>query len=191
MIRNIFSIVLFSLAGVILFLYIRPAYDSLQAKQAKIAEYDAALSKANELQQIKQDLTTKFNSFTSEEQTRLDKLLPDHVDNVALILDMDHLAGQHSMGLENVDVNTMSGSKNTPGQTAVGIVAADSGQKYDSLTITFNTRGTYSNFIAFMRDLQNSLRIVDLSSLSLTPETSTGGELTYIYKVALQTYWLK
>lgn len=195
MMKTFFAIVLLAAAGSALFLYTRPTYDTLKTKEAEIASYDAALSKAAELQKIKQDLLTKYGSFRPEDKQRLEKLLPDHVDNVALILDIDHLAGQHGMGLENVDVDAShSGTAGSQSDaSALVIVGADGGSKYDSLTITFGTRGTYQRFSDFIRDLQNSLRIVDLDSLSISAASgaSTGSEPEYNYKVALRTYWLK
>ena len=190
MIRAFFSVVFLGVAGATLFLYTRPEYDHIRELQVQVAGYDEALTKAAELQRLKQELLSRYNAFNPSDIARLRKLLPDHVDNVALILDLDKLAGTHGMGLENVDVSAPA-SAGQQSQSAVGIVAADSGQKYDSLTLTFTTRGTYQDFTLFMRDLQSSLRIVDLSSLSINPASVVGPEPLYTYKVALRTYWLK
>ncbi len=184
-----------SLAGGVFFWYTKPAYDTVQETRAQIAQYDAALNKAAELQKIKQELLSRFNAFKPEELNRLHKLLPDHVDNVRLILDLDNLAGRFGLALQNVDVSS-SASVDTKSQTVVGAIGA-SNQKYDSLTLTFGTRATYKNFVDFLRDLESSLRIVDLVSLSIAPESGVtsssvkGAEPQYSYKITLRTYWLK
>ncbi|MDB5238553.1 MAG: hypothetical protein JWM46_823 [Candidatus Kaiserbacteria bacterium] len=183
MIRTFISIVSLIAAGGIFFMYTQPTYDTVQAQNATIAQYDQALQKATELQTIKQTLLSKYNSFDPANIDRLQKLLPDHVDNVRLILDMDNLAQKHGMAMQNVSV---SASPSSSGQTAVGTISA-SKQKYDSLTIKFTAVGSYDTFRQFLADLQSSLRIVDLVALDLTP----AGTGRYSYDITLRTYWLK
>ncbi len=190
MTKTIISIIAVVLAGCIFFLYTRPTYDAAQVDQLQINQYNAALDKAAELQTIKQTLLSRYNAFSPSDIDRLQKLLPDHVDNVALILDLDNLASQYALPLENVDVATPANS--TAGQSAIGSLGA-SGHKYDSLTIRFSTLGTYTQFLQFMTQLEASLRIVDLVSLALTGTGGTGinGDPAYHYDVTLRTYWLK
>src|SRR6185503_20334763 len=139
--------------------------DSAQGTQGTIDQYNAALNKAAELQTLKQQLLTRYNSFSPNDLDRLQKLLPDHVDNIALILDFDAVAARYGMGLENVDVSTPASSGVGSGATGI---AANAGTKYDSVTLKFSTRGTYPNFIQFLSGLEASLRVVDLVSLSLS-----------------------
>ncbi|MEY4747223.1 MAG: hypothetical protein RLZZ416_272 [Candidatus Parcubacteria bacterium] len=203
MTRLLFALVGLILAGGIFIFYTRPAYDNVQASQVEIVGYNAALDKARELQQLKQTLLSRFNAFDPANLDRLQKLLPDHVDNVRLILDLDNLANRYGLSLQNVDISS-SAAQDKKSQTAIGAIGASS-QKYDSLTLTFSTRGTYANFYQFLSDLESSLRIVDLASLSLTPESRSPvaapagkkgepvqtPEPIYAYNITLRTYWLK
>ena len=193
--KSVFSIVALVLAGGIFFFYTKPTYDGAQEAQGRIDQYNAALNKAAELQQLKQTLLTRYNAFNPTDLDRLHKLLPDHVDNIALILDFDALGGRYGMGLENVDVSTPASAGTPSGGIAIG---GSSGQKYDSVTLGFSTRGTYQNFIQFLGGLEQSLRIVDLVSLALQPDGSgavqQGGGTslpTYHNDVVLRTYWLR
>lgn len=194
MAKTIISILCFIGAGAIFFVYTQPTYDTVQAQNAEIAKYDEALQKATELQQLKQSLLSKYNTFNQTDIDRLQKLLPDHVDNVRLILDIDSLAAKHAMAVQNVVVSSNQAAQGA--QTAIGSVSS-SKQKYDSLTIKFTTQGTYDTFRAFLADLQQSLRIVDLTSLTITRTadnaTAIGGGTTPIYSfdISLKTYWLK
>ena len=170
-------------------MYTQPTYDKVQAMNRQIGQYNEALQKASELQTIKQSLLSRYNTFSPSDVDRLHKLLPDHVDNVRLILDIDSLAGKHGMTLQNVAVSSAQSTQSE--QTAVGSISS-SKQKYDSLTLKFATQGTYDTFRRFLADLEASLRIVDLVSLSIarTGESATGGQL-YTYNITLRTYWLK
>src|SRR3989338_11700444 len=194
--RLIIKIIGVALAGGIFFWYTKPAYDGIQVARAQIVQYDEALNKAAELQKLKQSLLSRFNTFNPTDLERLEKLLPNHVDNVRLILDLDALAGVHGLALQNVDVSS-SEKQGTKSPVSIGSVGT-SNQKYDSLTLTFGTSASYSKFVEFMTALEPSLRIVDLVSLSIAAtDTSQIGtksqasEPLYTYNITLRTYWLK
>jgi hypothetical protein len=53
--------------------------------------------------------------------------------------------------------------------------------------LTFTTVLSYKDFVSFLRDLETSLRLVDVVGLSFT---STKGDL-YDFSVSIRTYWLK
>lgn len=192
MFKTIFSVISIVAAGAIFFLYTQPTYDTVKAASADIAQYDEALSKAAELQELKQTLLSKYNTFNPMDIERLQKLLPDHVDNVRLILDIDSIAGRHGMATQNVVVSSSQTANSS--QTAIGTVSS-SRQKYDSLTVKFTSQGTYDNFRGFLEDMQRSLRIVDLVSLTITRTSDAppapGTSPLYNYEVTMRTYWLK
>lgn len=175
--KNVISIVGMVAAIGIFFFYTKPTYDQAQVQRTQITEYDAALVKANELQERKKVLLDKYNSFQPEDRDRLQKLLPDHVDNVRLILDLDNIASRRGMALQNVVVSTPGAGQST--QTAVGTISS-SKQKYDVLTTKFSTTGTYAAFQQLMTDLETSLRLVDLIDLKIARGTEIGaGEPLY------------
>lgn len=195
MMRTIFSLILLGLAGAAFFLYTKPSYDTIQTLSAQGAQYDAALSKAAQLQSLKQSLLTRYNSFDPNQIARLTTMLPDQVDNIRLILDLDNIASKYGMALQNVNISTPDSAS---GSGPVGSIASNA-QPYDSLTIAFTTGGTYSSFKQFMADLQQSLRIVDLVAFSLSSTngslqlSSSGAPLEpqYVYSITLRTYWLR
>jgi Tfp pilus assembly protein PilO len=191
MTRTIIAGILFICAGAIFFMFTKTTYDAMQPMKADIAQYDAALNKVNELKRLEQTLLTRYNSFDPNALDRLQKLLPDHVDNVRLILDIDHLAGQHGLALQNVVVSTPTATNTAAdGEQIAG--SPSSTQKYDSLTLQFSTVASYSEFIKFLMDLEQSLRIVDLVSLHLAPSgTPVKGDQMYTIDVTMRTYWLK
>jgi len=192
------------IAGGVFFLYTQPSYDTVQASQVQIDQYNQALDKAAELQQLKQTLLSRYNSFDPNSLDRLQKLLPDHVDNIALILDLDSIATRYGLALQNVDISTAT-QQGSATQTALGAIGSAS-QTYDSLTLTFSTEGSYASFVQFITDLEDSLRIVDLASLSISRAAGTTGSANgttagatlggqsvpaYTYTISLRTYWLK
>jgi hypothetical protein len=194
--KIIFAVTGFVLAGVLLFFYTIPTYSgpgttdhpSVSELNAQIAQYQGALDKAAQLQALKQKLLARYNAFNPTDLSRLQTMLPDHVDNIGLILELDNLASHWGLALENVDVAAAQPDANN--QSAVAVVGA-SAQKYDSLILHFATFGTYDNFRAFLLDLESSLRLVDLQSLTVSGQGTPGAAPVYRYEMTIKTYWLK
>ena len=194
MFKMTLSVVGLVIAGGIFFFFTQPTYDAVKVLRREIGEYDQALDKASELQQLKQSLLSRYNAFNPADIDRLHKMLPDHVDNVRLVLDLDYLASTNGMALQNVIISNPLSEAGSP-----GVISAIGGgrQKYDSLTLKFATRGTYQSFVTFLQELEASLRIVDLISLNIEREVSSQSETrsepepTYRYDMTLRTYWLK
>ncbi len=196
------------LAAVIFFAYTKPTYDSTQSVQTQINQYNAALDKATQLQSLKQTLLSRYNSFDPTDLARLQTMLPDQVNNIGLILDLDTLANQFGLSLENVGIGSSgqgsSGQSTTEGTgntTSIG----SSASAFESLDVTFTIHCTYAQFIQYITSLETSLRIVDLvgltvgsggsagaSSLPSASTTQAGADNNiYTFNVTLRTYWLK
>lgn len=181
-----------ALAGVggavaLFFLYTKPAYDSAQLLKEENESYDLALQKAAELQRLKASLLARYNSFNPQDIERLHKLLPDHVDNVRLVLDLDNLAAKHGIAVQNVVVSRPSGGETTTGASVIG----PSSEQFDSVTLTFSTIATYEAFQALLLDLESSLRVVDVLDLQMAADAvEPGAEPTYRFDITLRTYWL-
>ncbi len=189
--RFIIAILGFSIAGGVFILYTKPSYDAVKVAQAEIAQYDQALDRANELQELKQSLLSRYNTFDPGDIERLHKLLPDHVDNVRLVLDFDNLANKHNLAIQNVVIGRGTPDA-VPGRTQNAEVIGGVTKAYESLTLKFSTQGTYQGFVTFMEDVQASLRIVDLVSLTLAAASAEQtGEPVYRFDVTIRTYWLK
>lgn len=186
MVRTILSLLGVGGAVALFFLYTKPAYDGVATLRAENESYDLALEKAAELQRLKQSLLSRFNAFNPTDIERLHKLLPDHVDNVRLVLDLDTLASKHGIALQNVVI-----SRPTVAEEGRGNVIGPSQRKFESLTMQFTTTGTYERFKVFLTDLEESLRIVDVIDLTINAGAPVAGEPTYSFNITLRTYWLR
>lgn len=174
------------IAGVIFFWYINPAYATIRSLLAQQAQYDDALSKSRQLQDIRDQLLARYNTFSQSEIDRLQKLIPDHVDNVRLVLDLDSMASKYGMRVRNVSIDT---SDTTPAGAgaANGQQVGPSSLPYESVIVTFEVSGTYDAFRQYLADLEKSLRLGDVVGISFA-SNQTG---IYDFTVHLKTYWLK
>lgn len=209
MIKTLLSLFLFVIAGGLLFAYASPQYSKTQDVLKEVSTYQEANSKVREVQELRNALTAKYQQFSQPNIARLQSMLPDHVDNVKLVLDIDGIAARRGIRIGNVVARRDDEKKDSGATPSLGIDAAQlESQKYKSLVLEFNVVASYADFILFMRDLEQSLRIVDLVSLKMEPVSQRttsnlpselralaggGGEVPntdFQYSVSIKTYWL-
>jgi Tfp pilus assembly protein PilO len=178
---KLFLPILFVVIAITLFFwYIDPTYKSVQALVKEQGELDHALTRSRELQDVRDELTARRNTFPQSDVDKLQKLLPDHVDNVRLILDLDSMAARYNMRVRDV---TIAGNTS---RAEAGVLGTDE-KLYESVVLSFSVTGTYDTFRQFLSDLERSLRLVDVVGISFT-STETG---IYDFDIDMQTYWLK
>ncbi|NTV22444.1 MAG: type 4a pilus biogenesis protein PilO [Candidatus Yonathbacteria bacterium] len=178
MMRFLTTLVFLAAAGGVFFAFTTNHYDTVRELQAEQKELTAASEKMRELNEMRSDLLSRYNAFSQEDLERLEKALPDNVDNVKLVRDIDGIAARYDMTVRNIMIQL--------GGETPGIIS--SGDKtYGSLTLSFAVSGPYKTFVNFLRDLERSLRIVDVIDVSFNAEEKD----LYEYTVTLRTYWLK
>lgn len=171
-------IVILIISGMVFFGYIDSTYKNIKEKKVEEKMFSQALDNSKELQSIRDDLLVTYNSFSNEDLTRLGKLLPNNVDNVRLIRDIDGIAAKYGMSLSNVNLNI----DNMSGDT-VGVEE----NKYGSVVLDFSITAPYRVFLSFLTDIEKSLRLVDVIKV----EFSSADKDFYEYNVSIKTYWLK
>lgn len=193
MTKAILSIIFIGASIMIFTLYVRPTYDQIQDNRALVAGFDEALAKTREIQELKNSLLSRYNLFAGNNLERLQKMLPDHVDNVRLVLDMDGIASKYNIRIQNVEVQSTPDGRTDRNSIILNGGVAEN-RPYRSLNLQFEVLATYDDFVLLMRDLETSLRIVDLTSLSVRPRNDVASAGTsaplYSFGVSLRTYWL-
>lgn len=183
MTRLFLPIILVAAAVGLFVLYTNPAYQASKALQAQVASYDEALNKSQELRAVRDQLLAKRNTFPTDAVEKLERMLPDNVDNIRLIIDINNIAARHDLALSNVALGSVGDSTGDRSASAVGA----SGDAVGSVTVGFSVSATYEDFLAFLADIEHSLRIVDIEALSF----GTGAEGLPSYTFTIRTYWLK
>lgn len=164
--------------------YINPTYRGKIAElQNEIHNYDAALTAADRFKEKEAELTLQRNAISPDALTRLDAFLPDGVDNVQLILDLDALAARSGLELSNFD--TAEAETRTDNQS--GTIALESEDPIDSIELSMRGSGTYAAFRTFLDGIEKSLRPLDLVSLNVK-SSETG---VYTYDMTFRLYWLR
>ncbi len=188
--RNATPLILIVLSLGIYFTFTR-----LQIEQSKTIgmvndQYKKAIEDSKTLIIKRDSILATYNKISPEDQLRLGKMVPDNVDNVRLVIDVNGVASRHGISIKNVKTSTTKdqvSSSNNPNNPGATNVAGPGGNDYDTVTLSFDTTGGYRVFQDFLKDLESSLRILEISKISLKANDTSN----YDYSLEIKTYWLK
>jgi len=197
MFKFILPTILIGVAVAGFFVFANPLYKNISLAREQIASYNEALDNSKALEAERDKLTQKYNSFDPENLAKLQKLLPDNVDNIRLILEIEKIASPYGMVLKDVKYDATS-EKTAEGTETVQIEQKEedfSSKNYGVWNLEFSSQGTYNNFVNFIKDLENNLRVVDISSIQFASNANVGLNPSlpeaYKYNFKIKTYWLK
>ncbi len=163
--------------------YTNPTYQDTKDISAQTAAYDQALTTANQLKSQRDQLLAKRDTFSSDDVQKLQEMLPDNVDNIRLIIDINNIAARHDLTLKNVSLGTVSSASSARSTSAVGA----SGDPVGSVELGFTVTTSYNTFLAFLSDLEHSLRLIDVEKIDFK---NTGTTDSADYTLTIRTYWL-
>ncbi len=194
----------------------KPIYADIEALQKEGEAYEQALQNSANLQKERDRLTTKLNSFSPDDLAKLEKMLPNTVDNIKLILEIQEQASNQGIVVRNVQfepkqfleevtpTSTPSGvnPNSVTAQTATApttnvrrtATASPESQNFETFELQFSVEGSYKDFVAFMQLMEKSLRLIDIKSITFTPGTSEKDKKytdQYKYLFKINTYRLK
>jgi len=176
-------------------MFVAPIYADINGLKEQVLSYNQALDNSKALEDERDKLTKKYNLIDPENIAKLEKLVPNSVDNIRLILEIEKIALPYGMQLRDVKYDIIK-KENDPTVVQGGsVVMPNENKDYGTWDLSFSTQATYDNFINFMKDLERNLRIVDTSSIQFDSNVGTGLNPTfnqvYKYSVKIKTYWLK
>ena len=167
-------------------------YQDIKKINLEVEEYSKANDSAKKLTEKRDELTNSYNSFTDAQRNRLVTFLPDNIDPIRFILEMEGIGKKFGMPIKNAKYTAVK-NINNPEQNI-----SDSDLKYAEFTFEFATEGSYDNFVKLLNEFDKSLRLIDVVAISIASgslNSSQEGENSpvdfYKYNVTVKAYWLK
>ncbi len=177
-------IILVVIAVGIFYAYIDPQYMEVRNLLSQRSEYTHALANIEEVKILRDELETQISDLSAESVSRLEKSIPREFDVVKLTADLDALAGRRGMSVRNVRVveeSTDSGAT----------INAKSKDLYKTTTMSFSVVGTYANFLAYLKDIEQSLQIIDVRAVNMRISSTTQTPVIMSFDLTVHTYWIK
>lgn len=181
--RYIIPIILVILSASIYVSVIDSTYADIRRQQAVEVELEENLKDARLANERLTHIKELYASFPAGSEQTLSTILPDKIDPIKFIIEMEALARLH--GLVLVGPNATVGEKN------------DS-SKYNENKITFSVAAPYPVFQDFLRDIQDSLALREMTSVGFSSEevSPTNGRyqspesIVYKYNISITSYSL-
>lgn len=172
----------------IFFVYVSPTWSgSIATAKATIASDNQALAAATEYASQQNQLATARDAIDPADLTQLTTFLPDSVDNVGLILDLNALAARSGLSFSNIDVAAESASTNSANSSAAGAVPVANINPVGSVDLSLSAVGTYTALKTFLAGVEKSERLLDIQDLVIKG-SDTG---VYSYGMTIRIYWLR
>ena len=179
------------LAVGIFFGYMKPAWSGPIAEtKAAIKNNEQALAAADEYKAKQNTLASARNAIDPENLARISTFLPDSVDNVGLILDINALAARSGLSLSNIDVvaNNAGGAQtNTRAPASAGALPVARTNLVGSVDLSLSAIGSYTALQSFLAGVERSARLLDVRDI-VVKGSDTG---VYNYQMTLRLYWLR
>lgn len=185
---RIFPIIALLIAVGLFFAYIHPTYTGTIAEMRTQAKnYDKALAAAEIFEEKKDRLQQDQNAIPQTDRERVEAFLPDGIDNVQLILDLNALALRSGIRLSDFDIAQDNSAQSEDTAFGTANLPLESDSLSEHLTLSVSATGSYTAFRTFLAGVENSLRLLDVESIELA-DSATG---VYTYQLAFRIYWLR
>lgn len=194
MTRILIAIILLVGAGTVFFMFTEPLFSrplsidndgvidgGIRALNAKKSQLNIALETASNIEEEIGKLNSKYNNLGRDQLERLNKFLPDQVDNVQLIIDINNIAASHGMTLKSLKL------KSENNQDAASVIQRAGSLETGTVSLAFSVSGPYQVLRDFLADLARSLRVVEINNLTF----GSADKDFYDYSIDLKTFWLK
>ena len=194
MTKTFAPILLFIIAVGLFFSYTRPAFELLKAFQDQEEQIDVAIEDARRLLERHDSLITKYGNIPQQDKMRLNKILPNELDVVRLILDVDSLAAKNKIQIKAFDIPQLDmPSLTQTTQRARTAQPAQQDSPIGSAVVTIECEGAYEDLKAMLFEIERSLSVMDVVRLDVVVADMTrpGAKEGIAYKIGLQSYWLK
>jgi hypothetical protein len=144
-------------------LYIDAGYQGIQHQLVREQELISYIKDAQTAQEKLTKISSDYSKFSPDADKRLNTLLPTTIDTIRLTVDINRVAEEHGMQASGLSI-----SKGNDGDVK-GVVP---------YAISFQVTTTYPLFKEFLDDLQHSLSLRDITSISFSaPQKTSSADL--------------
>ena len=191
---NLFiSILLIIISVGIFFTYIDGEYQEILEKKKIKQGYVDQEFKTNQIIKERRELITQYEKIDPEVITKgLNKLLPDYVDNVELVVDIERIIKGEGIPIRIDDIS-LTTVDNTNNKDQEGKIEFEENKNYNNIIVGFSFVTKYEIFKRFMVTIKESLRVFDVVSVNFSPQSDSAGKAgdNFKFDIQLRTYWLK
>lgn len=184
--RSTIQIVLIIISLVIIFTYIRPTFTEMKETQIETEEYKVALRSAEAFKQELASLLSEVDRFSTSELRLLERYIPDEIDTIATMRDIETILNNNNMGLNSLTSESTEEQDPVMMNPAQGQEFSNGNKSFELYVQTFelSASGTYEQFKMLLQDFEKNAYPLEISSIDFEPGEGT----LYTFDITLETY---
>ena len=148
--KLISQIVLVIAAVLIVFTYVRPTFSAIKHTQDETYQYTDAVQKATEYNQKLATLIQKQNSFSAANLQALQTYLPNSVDSMSVVSDLNTIAQMSGIKITEAEKQPLTNTSQNARRKAASGTATSSSPQLKPIEFAVTLHGTYDSFKQFM-----------------------------------------
>ena len=183
--KIITPIIVIIISITVYFAYTSPIIQEVKNLVSKKSQQTDVLLKTRQLASRRDAVLIDYNNIVSTDIERLNKIVPNTFNFVLFANDVTAMASRYSLVTKDFKVNEPKT------EIRDAIINRPKEGVYKITVVTVRLQGSYLQFIKFLNDLEFSLRLVDIESLTIKPvgvQNSASGSLDYLLE--MKTYSL-
>lgn len=188
--KSLTAFIITTVSIALLAFYAWPQWQTVSSLQQKNTQLKDALSNAEKLTALRNELITRYNAIPSEEMVKVGKVVPKQYDPLKLTADINALAMRYGMVVKGATFINRAEISN-PGTGAV-VEAQPLVSPYKVVAASFSIEGQYKDFVLLLADLEKNLQILDVTNVDITSKSAKekSGSASLDFKITLDTYWM-
>lgn len=163
------------------YVFVYSPWSEVSALNDSKDQYTQFMDTISQIETKKNDLQSQFNQISEEDKRDINTVLPNSLDYVKLVSEIDNVAKNYGIIIDKINLNNLDSS------VGDSVANAEPSKPYRSAILGFSFVSDYKKAMSFIDELERSMRILDIRSMKIDQETEGG----YIYSVQFETYWLK
>ncbi len=184
--KSALSLIVVGICAGAYFLYISPLVSEVKTLSIKKTDYDKVLLESKNVVAKRDDVFAEYNNISAENLDKLNKVVPETFDSVLFANDLNAMASGDNLAVMDLKIN--------PQITAdrEAMTSEPAAKPYVTTVITFRMTGQYQQFAKFLTDIESSLRLLDVVSLSVKTVGGTKPtDSSLEYSLEINTYSLR
>lgn len=209
-------LVIVSSVGFSLF-YVLPVYRQLGMKQADLTMLNDTIKQTDEVKDVIDQTKKSMDEVTAAEDARFKTFLPEQIDEIRFINNIVRAGAMRNIVIEGITIakakegtgemktegsSAFDGLKKVfslTGQESGGVLTSDVRESHATIKANFSFIASYPATLLFLGDLEKSLNLININSLSFREYTDTSDKKgvksssipLYQATIEIETYSLK
>ena len=163
--KTLLTMVLIIAAIVLVAQVARPIWSDIRVLRLQQKEVAETLSKLRELQALREELLTTYNSIPADKLERLYSMLPPKPDVGNILVSLEKLTKDRGIKLRSINFAKEQSKQAVP---TGRIVQKPAGVSSNAVSYTFAVSAGYDIFRSLLAALEKNLRIVDVTDVTFS-----------------------